>query len=408
MSSGAEFSSSDRPIDYAGAVETDGGDYDHRVVYRDAAGVELDSPVERGIVGDVIVIHGPTMPEAPTPLVSEERLRRARAIGGIGIHRTMRQQREAEGGDYRSELDAIEASLKPLYEKHPYLAPDHLQIFQAGDSLYRQHTRYIDPAHDYSEPEGRLWQLVHADPHAHPTRSQRAEIAALTAAASVRKHRGANSYMQFQGLLKTELVDREAANYVTRNLVLFRYHGVSSVSDAELGNYDGPDGRPLSKEALARHHLLADLLAGTAGAKKKLIDLQGPPLVITQLATDIRNHNADSVMPKGFFAKHSRLSGRPQQFINQTEIIDTVIATQDEYLRRRYQLAQKPSARVLSALAEIDLAERQGFQAATIDEQYRTAYRVRTVFRRVKREQLPADAQAIFDRCQAINTVPRY
>jgi|GEM_PF-6115410 len=391
--SSAEFLGPDQ-----GARVYDGVIEDGQVSYLDLADAELGSAN----------LPEPTSPESPTSLSLEERLLRARAIGGISTSKAARQHLETASKEfYRGKLRAIEACLAPLYRDYPYLAPDFLHTIQHGDDLYRHHTGFIDPALDHSEPEGRLWQMVHADPLARSTHQQRAEIAALTAAASVRKHRGVNSHTQFQGLLKTKLVDREAALYVTHNLELFRHYGVHSLDETELAVYTGPDGKPLNKATFAHHDQLADALPGNESAKK-FVDLQGPPLVITQLATDVRNHNADSVMPNGFFTKHPRLSGRPQQFMNQTDIIAKVVVAHDGYLIERYHLDKSPKAQVLSALAEIDLAERQGFLDARPDVQYRTAYRVHNVFKKVKRDQLPADAQTIFDRCQAINTIPRY
>jgi hypothetical protein len=388
-------------VEYAGVIE------DGVVVYRNGEGTDLASPVADGIGSDVIVISGPAPVETPAAPVSDEQRYRELLWGGVAAYTAAQEAQEKVRDGYRADLANIDAQLAPLYKNHPYLAPEFLQTVQQGEDLFNLHARHVDLAQDRSVPEKQLQALVDTNPDIRPTHEQCAEIAALTAAASVRKHRGANSYREFRQLLKNPVIDRVAADYVTRNLALFRYYGVNSVGRAELAVYKDVDDNSLDKATLVYRDQLVDALPDDEGARK-LVDLQGPPLVITLLATDIRNHNADSVMPDGFATKRPRLSGRPQQFINQTDIIATVVTAHDSYLRRRYRLPQQTRPRVMNALAEIDLAKRQGFSEASTDEQYRTAYRVRNVFKRVKRDQLPVDTQAIFDRCQEINAIPSY
>lgn len=324
---------------------------------------------------------------------SSESLTIGQAYAGI-IHRGVdaycaaRQKRENDRVVLREHQRGIESRLARLYEAYPHLSPEKISMMQAAESAYLAHIDVsVRPA---TPPEVTMVEATYA-----PGADWTHKLAIATAVASMRQFDGATTHRNFAAAIHQPVVHVPVRRYLNHHLGLFRCGGVKDLSDKELKSYG------LTKESLDAYSQLPRLLP--EDNIPELPQLAAPPLHLTQLAVDVLNRNATSVMPTGF---QTKLPGNRQP-VGIKSLADATIDALSGYIARRYDYNTPPSRRMVSVLAECDLAERQGFLTASAEAQYRTANRVHGIFSKVKPDQVPASARKIFDHCRAITTIPR-
>jgi len=278
------------------------------------------------------------------------------------------------------EMGLIDERLNLLYARKPHLKPANMLVMQASDEAF---VRYKSGTTKLADG-----------------RNDRTNLAVKIAAASRRNSDGTVG-ATYRNLVEDGSRRSQAAQHVLDNLAFFAHNGVGvdRLGQAELQQFG------LGRTDIQNYQWAAS--NDPDNSWDVLPSIETPPLHLKQLAADIINHNGDSVMPTGTLA---RITRAPSHTISHTRISNAVQQVKHaagSYLSQRYNVP-RPQGRILGVLAECDLIEQMEQNGLITSRDHYSAVinRVRPIFSKVNRDDVPEGARDVFDRYSSLS-VPR-